>query len=251
MPTHPAKKKFYKSNQWQFARMEALRRDEFMCTKCGDPADEVHHIIHLTPDNLLDPAVTLALDNLTSLCRDCHMREHDDDRRDKLRDWNKSRGQTATGGDYIFDSSGMLVPAAKRAILVTGAPASGKTTYIRKHMSVGDLVVDMDFISAALSLQNFRVLPKELINTVLEVRETLLTLVSERKGDWATAWVSATLPDHRKREFMIKRLRAEHVFIDATREECRARVQRDGTRKDKQKQLAIIDKWFSEYEKSF
>ena len=65
-------KAFYKSNGWQQARAMALRRDMYTCKKCGARAQEVHHIIELTQNNIADPNISLNLDNLMSLCHDCH-----------------------------------------------------------------------------------------------------------------------------------------------------------------------------------
>ena len=79
-------------------------RDCFLCTKCGRPAEEVHHKKHLTPDNIYDPSVSLNMDNLTSLCRECHFEEH--------------RGEHAKGHEtkqqieYTFDENGYLVQVA-------------------------------------------------------------------------------------------------------------------------------------------
>jgi 5-methylcytosine-specific restriction endonuclease McrA len=69
-------KKFYKSEAWQRARHYALCRDLYICRKCGKPAEEVHHVKRLTPDNITDATVSLDPDNLVSLCRDCHFAEH-------------------------------------------------------------------------------------------------------------------------------------------------------------------------------
>lgn len=78
----PFAKAFYKSKAWERARKAALIRDRGMCTTpgCFNPAEEVHHIIHLTPENITDAAVALDLKNLQCLCRGCHMRMHDADR---------------------------------------------------------------------------------------------------------------------------------------------------------------------------
>lgn len=71
-------RRFYKSAAWQQARELALLRDHGLCQTpgCFMPAQEVHHKIELTPENIEDPAVALCIDNLTCLCRDCHMRIH-------------------------------------------------------------------------------------------------------------------------------------------------------------------------------
>jgi len=71
-------RQFYKSAAWQQARQLALIRDHGLCqtSGCFMPAEEVHHVIELTPQNIHDPRITLSLDNLVCLCRDCHMRLH-------------------------------------------------------------------------------------------------------------------------------------------------------------------------------
>lgn len=54
-----------------------------MCERCfanGDwtPAKVVHHIIHLSPENIDDPHVALSYDNFQRLCQDCHAAVHTD-----------------------------------------------------------------------------------------------------------------------------------------------------------------------------
>lgn len=72
---------FYKSKAWQACRDTAMRRDRCLCQDClkagrYTPAEIVHHITELTPNNLSDPEVGLNLDNLVSLCRECHAARH-------------------------------------------------------------------------------------------------------------------------------------------------------------------------------
>lgn len=47
-----------------------------ICEMCGGVGTEVHHIIHLTPDNVSNPEISLNLDNLMILCKDCHNKVH-------------------------------------------------------------------------------------------------------------------------------------------------------------------------------
>ena len=57
--------------QWQHARRAALERDGYRCTnaECGRAGKlEVHHITPLYKDGL-----PFALDNLTTMCRECHL----------------------------------------------------------------------------------------------------------------------------------------------------------------------------------
>ena len=72
---------FYKSAAWKSIRDTAMKRDAWLCVDClksgrVTPAEEVHHIIPLTPENVSDPTVTLNLDNLVSVCRECHKKRH-------------------------------------------------------------------------------------------------------------------------------------------------------------------------------
>ena len=59
------------------------QRDVGLCVDCRKrgiitPAEEVHHIIEITPDNINNPEITLNPDNLVSLCRECHKARHGD-----------------------------------------------------------------------------------------------------------------------------------------------------------------------------
>ena len=39
-------------------------------------AEEVHHKIKLTPENINNPEITLSWSNLRALCKDCHLNVH-------------------------------------------------------------------------------------------------------------------------------------------------------------------------------
>lgn len=72
---------FYKSTAWQQVREIAIKRDKYLCVDCMrrgyiTPAQEVHHINPITPDNINIPEITLNLDNLVSLCKECHQARH-------------------------------------------------------------------------------------------------------------------------------------------------------------------------------
>lgn len=74
-------KKFYKGKAWLKQRDYIYKRDKGLCQDCLEkgkitPGIEVHHIKHLTPDNINNPDITLSDDNLTLLCKECHHRRH-------------------------------------------------------------------------------------------------------------------------------------------------------------------------------
>ena len=77
---------FYKSKQWQRVRDYVMKRDRMLCQDClakglTVPAEEVHHIIPLQPENITDPSITLDENNLVSLCRECHRKRHGREKR--------------------------------------------------------------------------------------------------------------------------------------------------------------------------
>jgi 5-methylcytosine-specific restriction endonuclease McrA len=98
-------KSFYKSKEWQAVREYALKRDCYLCVICGKPAEEVHHIIHLNPQNIYDNSISLNPDNLKSLCRECHFDTHKADKLTGIKE--KNRKNKDCDEDYAF-IDGML-----------------------------------------------------------------------------------------------------------------------------------------------
>ena len=94
-------KQFYHSIEWQRVRQAALMRDNYLCVMCGAPAEEVHHIKHLSPKNIGDTSVTMSLENLKSLCKMCHFAEH--------RGESGKKRILEEQYPYEFDANGQLV----------------------------------------------------------------------------------------------------------------------------------------------
>ena len=92
----PWARAFYLSKPWRQQRQHALNRDRYSCVDCGGRAEEVHHIVELTPENITDYNVALNLDNLVSLCFDCHQKRH------------RGAGDVVDG--FVFDEDGQVVP---------------------------------------------------------------------------------------------------------------------------------------------
>lgn len=81
----------YKSKAWKRARdaymRKPIRMDDGricppgMCERCFErgvlvPAEIVHHIVWLTPQNVDDPRIALDESNFMRVCRDCHAEIH-------------------------------------------------------------------------------------------------------------------------------------------------------------------------------
>lgn len=82
-------KQFYRSQAWEKCREGFIKYRHGLCERClargiYKPGVIVHHKIHLTPDNISDPTITLSFDNLQLLCRDCHALVHKPEKRYKI-----------------------------------------------------------------------------------------------------------------------------------------------------------------------
>lgn len=72
---------FYQSRAWKDCRAAYIKSVGGLCEDClargiYTPAKVVHHIKHITPDNINDPNITLSFGNLRAVCQDCHALEH-------------------------------------------------------------------------------------------------------------------------------------------------------------------------------
>lgn len=97
-------KSFYKSKAWEDCREAYISHIGGLCERCLKrtpkryvPGKIVHHIIYITPENINDPNITLAWDNLEYLCQDCHNIEH-------------HGTETEVREDVMFDAEGNLIP---------------------------------------------------------------------------------------------------------------------------------------------
>ena len=91
---------FYRSKAWLQCRDGYIKSVNGLCERClskGEttPGKIVHHKVHITPNNVNDPNITLNWDNLEYLCQDCHNQEH--------------HAREATGEGLRFNSMGELV----------------------------------------------------------------------------------------------------------------------------------------------
>lgn len=74
-------REFYSSIQWKNCRESYAKSKRYLCEDClakglYSPGEIVHHITHITPENINDPEITLNFKNLRLVCRKCHAEEH-------------------------------------------------------------------------------------------------------------------------------------------------------------------------------
>ena len=174
-----------------------------------------------------DAYVSLNPYNIVILCHDCHNKRH--------QRFGYGYGNRKTKWD-------------KGVYLVYGAPFSGKKTFVLEHMQPGDLVIELDLLYQALSLQELYVNPSEVKANVFAVRNLLLDQVKMRYGKYQRAWVIGGYADRATRERLANDLGAEVILIEATRSECYQRLNdcQDERANRKREFKHYIDQWFEE-----
>lgn len=110
--SYGARKEFYHSKAWNNVRLYIWRKQNLLCAICKKPVyinglsdyipkekrrtGIVHHIEHLTEENVFNPEITLDEKNLIGVCKECHEQQ--------CHNQNKS-----TRTEVMFDEQGNLV----------------------------------------------------------------------------------------------------------------------------------------------
>lgn len=220
---------FYASNAWRNFRLnlilERSKNSGVKCEKCGkliiNPTDiHAHHKKELTPENVQDHSISFNPELIELICHDCHDMEH-----------------------HRFGNK-----PSKNVYIVYGPPLAGKKTFVKENMEYGDIVVDMDRLYEAMSMQHPYDKPNNLLTNVINVRELLIDNIKTRYGKWFNAWIIGGYADKFKRERLAEEIGAEIIYIEATKDECYARLNID---KDRQYRIPewqkYIDEWFERY----
>lgn len=223
-------KRFYNSKEWAVFRKMIIAERGPICFKCNKAITEakqlqIHHIEELTESNYTDTTISLNPENVIILCQQCH---------------NKTHGRW----------SGAVKRKPRGVYIVYGPPLSGKTSYVRDHMESGDIIVDMDALYQAISMQPLYDKPNNLRYNVFSVQDVLLDNIKTRYGNFNSAWIIGGYADKYKREKLAKELGAELIYIKADKEDCLYRLQycNDSRQKFQDEWTDYINKWFSDYQ---
>lgn len=222
---------FYCSTEWCNLRQQLLNErrnaedgllyDEYDGSVIVDECDAIiHHKIYLTEQNVNDYNISLNPDNLMIVSHANHNRIH------KRFEWKKNQWQ-------------------RKVYIVFGCACSGKSSYVRKNMTAGDLVLDVDELWRAVSLQDAHVYSDDLKPIVFGMRQFLLDKIKVRDGTWDVAWVLSTevLPIEQQR--LCERLGGEPIFIDTGKDECLRRLRDNPNGRDVAVFEGVIADYFS------
>lgn len=240
-------KSFYNSKAWEECRLYIVKKYHGLCAECEKPGEEVHHIQPLTPLNINNPDITTNEDNLVLLCKKCHFDKHRYSHpwQPNNRKAKKSNRKRITNNGMYFDEEGNYVQC--KTYIVYGAPASGKTTYVRDNKKEGDLVVDLDLIMQAISMEDKARIANNLLDIAIGIRDYIYKRIEEKTVDSKNMWVIGLLPNKKEREELANRLNAEVIYMYSTIDECLERIKHDNERVDKELHKELIENWFAKH----
>lgn len=76
MPSKYGNTAFYNSKAWRSVSAAYMSSKNYLCERCGRPAQICHHKTWLNAQNVHDPTVALNPDNLEAVCIECHNAIH-------------------------------------------------------------------------------------------------------------------------------------------------------------------------------
>jgi len=201
----------YYGRPWRKLRITLLN-NEPLCRICGQPANEVDHIVAVDAGGTDDPS------NLQPLCRSCHAA--------------KTRAE-----HQHPQASGTL-----RVVVVWGPPASGKTTYINTHKRDGDVVLDLDALIAAIGGDRHWVRTPHWWRIAWDLfhdaTRATLTYTPERQ----TVWIQSGNELSFEADNYGRPIEVSSVRIEASPATCIKQAMQRGASYDSSRE--IVEKWF-------
>ena len=234
---------FYNGQDWANCKaqvtQERLKDGALYCEHCGklilksfNPnaknnkgAIVYHHKIHLTNENVNDASISINPKNIAVLHWQCHNEVHQ-------------------------RFNGQAVAIERKVYLVTGAPCSGKTTYVRERLQEGDIVLDIDDIWQTLSGQPRYTKPNNIKAIVFSVRDAIKEQIQKGGGTWRNAYIIQSLPlatDRKREAERYKAHNVEIVTMEASREECLNRLYMQPNGRNIKSYETFINDYFDDY----
>lgn len=133
-----------------------------------------------------------------------------------------------------------------RVVIVNGAPGSGKTTYVRARKSPDDLVLDMDYLCAALNAENELYRDHTpVLGVAVKCRDAIYEAVKNRAGSWKTAYIITAEADRDVVERLARELDGKVVTMPTTPDACMKQIRNDERREGSvEKHLSLAKSWY-------
>jgi HNH endonuclease/AAA domain len=154
-------------------------------------------------------------ENIQCLCLECHAEK------------------TAAEGHFSEAAANhpeWLKPSAVPLFIVTGPPASGKTTYIQQRRKPEDILICVDTILQSLIPGHTHWHgnpPKQVFNKAIRIRNRLLASLADRR--MGEAWFIVSAPTQQERQWWQGKLGGEIVHLQPSADECKRRAIQRGT----------------------
>lgn len=235
---------FYNSKEWQYCKLQVIEERKradgaIVCADCGrvlvksfNPTERnnrhamvFHHEIELNNQNCNDASISLNPKLITILCWHDHNLRHN-------------------------RFNGTAVAIERKVYLITGAPLSGKTTFVRERVQEGDLVFDIDDMWQTISGQGRYIKPNSLKPIIFNLRLSVKEQIAKGVGSWRNAYIIEGLPlatDRKREAERYKAHNTEVITMDATKEECLQRLYTFPNGRDVKAYEGFINNYFNEY----
>lgn len=234
---------FYNSADWANCKaqvtQERLKDGALYCEHCGglilksfNPNEKnnkgaivYHHKKYLTNQNVNDASIAINPDNIAVLHWQCHNIVHN-------------------------RFCGVGVAIERKVYLITGAPLSGKTTFVKERMQEGDIVLDIDDLWQCMSGQPRYTKPNQLRPAVFNLRNAIKEQIQKGAGSWRNAYIIESLPiatDRKREAERYKAHNCEVITMEASREECLNRLYAMPNGRDIKKYEEFINNYFDDY----
>lgn len=205
-------KRFYNSSNWIKLSNRLKVECNYTCYECNQfftTTRELiaHHKTELTESNIHDTNITLNPTNISIICIDCH-----------------NRGHNRFGYH-------------KKVYVVWGSPLAGKREYVNNNLKHSDIVLDIKKLYKAIGINQ-----NDYIKfNVFELKDRLMDNIKTRYGNWTNAFIIGGYPNEIERNLLIKKLKAESIYIESTQDECIDRANGD------KKQIEYVREWWEKY----
>lgn len=120
----------------------------------------------------------------------------------------------------------------KMNYVLCGPPGSGKTTYAKEHMRLGDIIIDLDAIFQAFTGLGAYNKPEHLLPFMLDIHRFAIQSIQKDadKNPFNNAWVIVSGARRGEREYLKDKLGAEIIVFDVPAGECLQRIETDPNR---------------------
>ena len=135
-----------------------------------------------------------------------------------------------------------------KVIVVYGAPCSGKSTYVGEAITENDIAFDYDLLTRAMTRSETRNIDRSMTHPIVQLFEwSLFTKLRETYEGMPERLFYTTRDINDFLKEKLKGYDVEYVKMDATKEECLERLDKDDTRPDKEEWAKKIEAWFNKY----